>query len=70
MFKNQEFNDINDNHVGVDVNSLTSFTSYEAGFWRGENENEKFEVLSLIMGKTIKCGLTFWIRVLMLLWLL
>ena len=58
MFKNQEFNDINDNHVGVDVNSLTSFTSYEAGFWRGENENE-FEVLKLNNGENYQVWIDF-----------
>ena len=59
VFKNQEFNDINDNHVGVDVNSLTSFTSYEAGFWRGENENEKFEVLKLNNGENYQVWIDF-----------
>ncbi|CAH8314526.1 unnamed protein product [Eruca vesicaria subsp. sativa] len=34
VFSNQEFNDINDNHVGVDVNSLTSVSSAVAGFYR------------------------------------
>lgn len=33
VFRNEEFRDINDNHVGIDVNSLTSITSYEAGYW-------------------------------------
>ncbi|KAJ4726320.1 Lectin receptor kinase [Melia azedarach] len=33
VFKNQEFSDINDNHVGLNVNSLTSLTSYKAGYW-------------------------------------
>nr|POF11984.1 putative l-type lectin-domain containing receptor kinase vii.2 [Quercus suber] len=59
VFKNQEFNDINENHVGVDVNSLTSFTSYEAGFWRGENENEKFEVLKLNNGENYQEWIDF-----------
>ncbi|KAK9936377.1 hypothetical protein M0R45_013223 [Rubus argutus] len=34
VFKNQEFNDINDNHVGIDVNSLDSVAEHEAGYWR------------------------------------
>ncbi|KAG1346587.1 L-type lectin-domain containing receptor kinase VII.1 [Cocos nucifera] len=33
VFENQEFNDINANHVGVDVNSLTSVSAYPAGYW-------------------------------------
>lgn len=48
VFDNQEFNDINDNHVGVDINSLASFTSHAAGFWKGGN---KFEDLKLNDGE-------------------
>ncbi|KAJ4839507.1 hypothetical protein Tsubulata_030125 [Turnera subulata] len=33
VFQNQEFNDINDNHVGIDVNSLTSVAAEKAGYW-------------------------------------
>ncbi|KAJ0250921.1 L-type lectin-domain containing receptor kinase VII.2 [Hirschfeldia incana] len=36
VFSNQEFDDINDNHVGVDVNSLTSVSSSAAGFYRDD----------------------------------
>ncbi|GMN44881.1 hypothetical protein TIFTF001_014079 [Ficus carica] len=32
VFQNEEFGDINDNHVGVDVNSLTSIVSRRAGY--------------------------------------
>ncbi|KAI3830158.1 hypothetical protein L1987_04292 [Smallanthus sonchifolius] len=32
IFRNEEFRDINDNHVGIDVNSLTSVNSSEAGY--------------------------------------
>ncbi|KAF7805939.1 putative L-type lectin-domain containing receptor kinase VII.2 [Senna tora] len=46
VFKNQEFNDIDDNHVGVDVNSLTSIASHAAGFWDGKDD-EEFEDLKL-----------------------
>uniref|UniRef100_A0A7N0SVV2 non-specific serine/threonine protein kinase n=1 Tax=Kalanchoe fedtschenkoi TaxID=63787 RepID=A0A7N0SVV2_KALFE len=35
VFENQEFNDIDDNHVGVNVNSLTSNFSTPAGYWPG-----------------------------------
>ncbi|XP_057821383.2 L-type lectin-domain containing receptor kinase SIT2 [Cryptomeria japonica] len=34
-FKNVEFDDINDNHVGVDLNSLISVESKSAGYWAG-----------------------------------
>ncbi|KAJ8761630.1 hypothetical protein K2173_004406 [Erythroxylum novogranatense] len=37
VFSNQEFNDINDNHVGIDVNSLTSLVAREAGYWRNDS---------------------------------
>lgn len=57
MFKNQEFNDINDNHVGVDVNSLTSLTSYAAGFWR--EEDDKFEELKLHNGENYQVWIDF-----------
>lgn len=33
VFANQEFNDISDNHVGIDVDSLTSIAAEEAGYW-------------------------------------
>uniref|UniRef100_A0A2N9ERU0 non-specific serine/threonine protein kinase n=1 Tax=Fagus sylvatica TaxID=28930 RepID=A0A2N9ERU0_FAGSY len=56
VFKNQEFSDINDNHVGVDVNSLTSSTSYEAGFW---NEDEKFEELKLNNGENYQVWIDY-----------
>jgi len=33
VFKNQEFDDINANHVGIDVNSLKSNATHDAGYW-------------------------------------
>lgn len=33
VFANQEFNDPNDNHVGINFNSLTSTVIGDAGFW-------------------------------------
>lgn len=48
MFQNEEFNDINDNHVGIDVNSLTSVVSYKAGYWSGNKKtNWSFEEIRL-----------------------
>uniref|UniRef100_A0ACD5TXI0 Uncharacterized protein n=1 Tax=Avena sativa TaxID=4498 RepID=A0ACD5TXI0_AVESA len=36
-FKNMEFQDINDNHIGIDINSLRSMQSHDAGFYHDEN---------------------------------
>ncbi|XP_057844520.1 L-type lectin-domain containing receptor kinase SIT2-like [Cryptomeria japonica] len=35
IFRNAEFDDINDNHVGVNLNSLYSVESKAAGYWDG-----------------------------------
>ncbi|KAL5571167.1 hypothetical protein UlMin_020764 [Ulmus minor] len=40
VFENQEFQDINDNHVGLNFNSLTSRASNSAGYWDGEDFKE------------------------------
>lgn len=50
VFKNQEFQDIDDNHVGLNVNSLTSVASHTAGFWDGEDGEEEFEELKIVNG--------------------
>ncbi|KAL5772420.1 hypothetical protein ACOSQ2_012344 [Xanthoceras sorbifolium] len=38
LFKNQEFNDIDENHVGIDVNSLTSMRAHTAGYWPNDKQ--------------------------------
>ncbi|CAI0407470.1 unnamed protein product [Linum tenue] len=50
VFSNQEFNDINDNHVGIDLNSLTSRFAHEAGYWPDSSAAGKFEPLKLNSG--------------------
>ncbi|KAG7011979.1 putative L-type lectin-domain containing receptor kinase VII.2, partial [Cucurbita argyrosperma subsp. argyrosperma] len=50
-FQNQEFNDTNDNHVGVDLNSLQSTVSAAAGFWSGPDDGE-FKQLEINNGET------------------
>lgn len=47
VFQNQEFNDINGNHVGVDVNSLTSIVAYRAGYWFDSKTNWSFKEVQL-----------------------
>ncbi|KAK7257430.1 hypothetical protein RIF29_31411 [Crotalaria pallida] len=58
VFKNQEFNDINDNHVGVDINSLTSTTSHAAGFWGGKLD-DKFKDLKLNDGENYQVWIDY-----------
>ncbi|OIW06015.1 hypothetical protein TanjilG_11702 [Lupinus angustifolius] len=51
-FRNEEFNEINDNHVGVDLNSMISLYSEPAGFWVGNGRgSEKLEELELNNGQ-------------------
>ncbi|KAH6795416.1 hypothetical protein C2S51_036402 [Perilla frutescens var. frutescens] len=56
VFRNQEFNDSNDNHVGIDVNSLTSVSAYEAGYW---SEGNSFEQLELNNGRTYQVWIDY-----------
>ncbi|VVB07409.1 unnamed protein product [Arabis nemorensis] len=55
VFANQEFNDINDNHVGVDVNSLTSVSSAVAEFYDGQ----RFTELRLNSGDNYQAWIEF-----------
>lgn len=48
--QNKEFNDINDNHVGIDVNGLTSIVSTPASFFL-DSSGLEFQNLSLISGE-------------------
>eukprot|EP01018_Ginkgo_biloba_P000215 Gb_04649 [translate_table: standard] len=50
-----EFSDINDNHVGVDINSLNSTNSTTAGYWTGK----QFQELSLKSGKNIQAWIEY-----------
>uniref|UniRef100_A0ACD5W6I4 Uncharacterized protein n=1 Tax=Avena sativa TaxID=4498 RepID=A0ACD5W6I4_AVESA len=44
-FKNMEFQDINDNHIGIDINGLCSMQSHDAGFYH--DKNSTFQGLGL-----------------------
>ncbi|XP_020992054.1 probable L-type lectin-domain containing receptor kinase VII.2, partial [Arachis duranensis] len=58
VFKNQEFNDINDNHVGLDVNSLTSLTSQD-DIWVSGKHDEKFKELKLNNGENYQVWIEY-----------
>ncbi|KAJ8769243.1 hypothetical protein K2173_001833 [Erythroxylum novogranatense] len=55
--QNPEFRDINDNHAGVDVNSLASIQSAPAAYF--SEISGKFEELELISGKPIQVWIDY-----------
>jgi serine/threonine protein kinase len=40
VVKNEEFDDISANHVGIDVNSLNSKASHDAGYWPDDQRSD------------------------------
>ncbi|XP_057836126.1 L-type lectin-domain containing receptor kinase SIT2-like [Cryptomeria japonica] len=54
--KSTEFNDINDNHVGVDLNDLISVDSKAAGYWI---DNSKFQNVDLKKGQNIQAWIDY-----------
>ncbi|KAM7530666.1 hypothetical protein LguiB_034076 [Lonicera macranthoides] len=61
VFENQEFDDISDNHVGIDVNSLTSVAAHEAGYWvdGGGNDEKDFRTLKLNNGRNYQVWIDY-----------
>lgn len=53
-----EFGDINDNHLGIDLNGLNSVISEPAGYFNDKN-NGKFANLSLITGKPMQVWIDY-----------
>ncbi|KAL3519765.1 hypothetical protein ACH5RR_017914 [Cinchona calisaya] len=49
VFKNEEFKDISDNHVGLDINSLVSEVAHDAGYW--PDDDQAFIPLKMNSGK-------------------
>uniref|UniRef100_J3LC05 non-specific serine/threonine protein kinase n=1 Tax=Oryza brachyantha TaxID=4533 RepID=J3LC05_ORYBR len=47
-----EFSDINDNHVGIDINSLASSNASEAGYY--DDNTGEFKSLTLVCGKAMQ----------------
>ncbi|CAJ2660465.1 unnamed protein product [Trifolium pratense] len=58
IVRNEEFNDTNGNHIGIDVNSLKSLTSHEAGYWGGKYDNE-FKVLNIKSGQNYQVWIEY-----------
>lgn len=60
VFKNEEFEDIDDNHVGLDVNSLTSEVARGAGYWPDDGESDdSFERLQLNDGRNYQVWIDY-----------
>ncbi|KAG2683768.1 hypothetical protein I3760_10G048800 [Carya illinoinensis] len=68
VFQNQEFDDINNNHVGIDVDSLKSIQAHDAGYWpdnqRGNNVSDihdakSFEELKLNNGENYQVWIDY-----------
>lgn len=55
---NTELKDINDNHVGIDINNLISIASHPAGYVSDDN-NCEFTNLSLISGKPMQAWIEY-----------
>ncbi|GAU42842.1 hypothetical protein TSUD_387350 [Trifolium subterraneum] len=62
VFMNQEFDDINNNHVGIDINSLKSYVSHDVGFWSDDEKSEKdkiFKKLKLNNGENYQVWIDY-----------
>ncbi|XVE51345.1 hypothetical protein DITRI_Ditri02bG0032700 [Diplodiscus trichospermus] len=67
VFTNQEFDDIHDNHVGIDINSLISNISHSAGYWpdntksssSNTNDEQGFRKVKLNNGKNYQVWIDY-----------
>ncbi|KAL2341889.1 hypothetical protein Fmac_009829 [Flemingia macrophylla] len=67
VFMNQEFDDINANHVGIDINSLKSQVSSDAGYWP-DHGDQSLKELTLNNGQNYQVWIEYedsWINVTM-----
>ncbi|XP_020220922.1 L-type lectin-domain containing receptor kinase VII.1 [Cajanus cajan] len=58
VFMNQEFDDINANHVGIDINSLKSSVSNDAGYWPDDGD-ESLKELTLNNGENYQVWIDY-----------
>jgi serine/threonine protein kinase len=56
-FQNPELQDINDNHIGIDISNVISFQSYRAGFY--EDSSGAFKNLALNDGMELQLWLDY-----------
>ncbi|XP_057513064.1 L-type lectin-domain containing receptor kinase VII.1-like [Actinidia eriantha] len=59
VFDNEEFNDLNDNHVGIDLNSLKSTFSHDAGYYGVGGDEKSFRQLKLNNGKNYQVWIDY-----------
>ncbi|CAH2063507.1 unnamed protein product [Thlaspi arvense] len=57
IHKDQEFGDIDDNHVGININGLRSVLSAPAGYY--DDEDGSFKNLSLVSGKVMRLTIVY-----------
>ncbi|KAJ6821753.1 L-type lectin-domain containing receptor kinase IV.1-like [Iris pallida] len=57
--QNPEFQDIDNNHVGIDINGLTSISSYAAGYYYSAGPAVMFSNLSLSSGQPMQVWIDF-----------
>lgn len=58
--QNREFNDIDDNHVGIDINGLKSVESKTAGYYFASSNNTvKFNNMTLANGQPMQCWIDY-----------
>ncbi|XP_057499819.1 L-type lectin-domain containing receptor kinase VII.1-like [Actinidia eriantha] len=59
VFDNEEFNDLNANHVGINLNSLTSTFSHDAGYYGVGGDESSFKELKLNNGKNYQVWIDY-----------
>ncbi|XP_059438199.1 L-type lectin-domain containing receptor kinase VII.1-like [Corylus avellana] len=63
VFKNEEFDDISANHVGIDINSLKSNASHDAGYWPDDSsdadDDKSFKELKLNSGENYQVWIDY-----------